>query len=169
MVDGASHQKTFKGHTARVTAVAISEKAPIVASFANNGEVRLWTIVGDNDSPVFKAKVGKSLHDWNSTISFSKDGTLLAVPDGFGVVVFDESLNVKQTLSDGNCAVVGCLFSQDLLFAFRVNGSIDVYQNITFEHIQTITVCNCAILSVAVSDDQRVIYTVPSSYSLSVG
>ena len=160
MVDGASHQKTLKGHTARVSALAISEKAPIVASFACNGEVRLWMIVGEDVEPVAKAKVGKAAHDWNSCISYSKDGTLLAVPDAYGVVVFDEHLNVLQKI-ECKSAIVGCVYSQDFLFAFSTNGAVEVYNKDTNEHLQTITVCNCAILSLAVSDDQRTIYTVP--------
>lgn len=154
MVDGESRQKTFKGHTSRICAVAISEKAPIVASLAVNGEVKLWNIVDDNLEPIHKNKVVRLTHEWNGQISFNKNGNLLAIPDGHNITVFDDSLDVVTRLESDGAIVIGCCFNGNFLFASKIDGQVDAYRadGDSFEHEQTIRVSDCAILSIAVSD-----------------
>jgi WD40 repeat protein len=118
VVDGGKPQKIYKEHSSRIVAVCISDKAPIVASLSQGGEVKLWNVLSDEYNSVAKAKVAKSNLDWSKTMSFSKDGNFLAVPDGFNVVVFDEHLKeVLRVKGEVGKEIIGCLFSQDYLFS----------------------------------------------------
>ena len=86
------------GHTAPVLSVDITSQAELVASSSCDGSVRLWSLRPDQDIKMCLPNLHPKSNDVPNSptvagLRFSKDGSMLAVPQGKEIEVLSKKFN----------------------------------------------------------------------------
>ncbi|MBV6457599.1 MAG: hypothetical protein HONBIEJF_00713 [Fimbriimonadaceae bacterium] len=114
--------RTLSGHSGAVRAVQFSPTGEILASGSADGTIRLWNVQS--------GALMKTLGSGAESLSFSRDGSMLAATWGNTVRVWDvTSGSLLKTLSGHTMTVTGATFSRDgnLVFSGSQDGTVRVW------------------------------------------
>ena len=97
-------QKTFKGHSMAISAMAIHPRKPIVATVSDDMSWKMWSI--PNGELIMS---GDGHKDWVSDVDFHPKGSSLATASGDGTVKIWDFMNAccSATFTDHSQAVWG--------------------------------------------------------------
>jgi hypothetical protein len=86
----------------------------------------------------------------------------LAVPDSREVVLFNVGLEeLRRVQTPHSMDIVGVLIAKDCLWTYGCDGRVCLFDAESGQFLQEFEVAECAVLSLAVSPDQRTCFAVP--------
>jgi WD40 repeat protein len=104
----ARADKTWEGHSGRVTSVAFSADEKELNSCSGDGVI-MWDVASGQARKTYKGLAG-----WPGSLSLSRDGKKLAVGTGKTVTILDaDSLRLATTLRGHTSGVLSASFSPD--------------------------------------------------------
>lgn len=160
VVDTVSDQlHTLTGHRAAVIGVALSERAPLIATAGRDGETRLWRLDGRQAECI---GCHRGMRPVSSCIglAWNHNGTHVAIPGGSNVLIFNDQLQVVQQW-EAQHQVIGVVYSKHFLFSYGTDGSVHVLHPDSGLLLMAYDkIVECSILGLVVSLDEQSIYIV---------